>query len=151
MLQYFVRNSAFLESDPFAIAISSSMKSTDTETPRFGFDLRSSFMSSHLSRSSIMYKKGNSRFSSLSPFRNLVDLFRSSSNIESFIYPAVEQDRRRLSVLAPVPDFITSYCFRPESPSQAATSSHTVIDGLNPSDFLAEKAIFFTVEFVAVM
>ena len=51
--------------------------------------------------------------------------------------------------LAPIADFITSYCFRPASPSQEATSSQIVSDGLKPSDFFAENAIFLTVLFVA--
>ena len=43
MQQYFVGNSAFLESDPSAIAISSSINLTETDTPKFGLALRSSF------------------------------------------------------------------------------------------------------------
>ena len=49
---------------------------------------------------------------------------------------------------APMPDFITSYCFSPASPCQLATSSQIHKDGLNPSLFFAENAIFLTVLFV---
>ena len=50
-----------------------------------------------------------------------------------------------------MPLFMTSYCFSPASPCQLAISSHIHSDGLKPSDFFAEKAIFLTVEFVLSM
>ena len=151
MLQYFVMNSAFFDKEPSAIAISSSMKSLLTDTPRFGFDLRSSSMSFHFSMSSMIYKKGNSFFSLLSPFNKRVLRFRISSYIESFMYPAVVHESRMPSSLAPMPDFMTSYCFKPASPSHEAISSHTHKLGLNPSDFFALNAIFLTCAFVAMI
>ena len=150
-LQYFVMNSAFFDKEPSAMAISSSIKSTDTLTPRLGLLFLNSLMSFHFSMSSITYKKGNNFRSLLFPSRNLVDLLNISSYIESFIYPAVVHDSSMPSSLAPIPDFITSYCLRPASPSHDAISSHTQRLGLKPSDFLALNAIFLTVEFVAVM
>ena len=66
----------------------------------------------------------------------------------SEIYPDVVQLRRMPSGLAPMPLFITSYCFRPWSPGHAATSSMIASEGLKPSDLFAENAIFFTAEFV---
>ena len=46
--------------------------------------------------------------------------------------------------LAPMPDFMTSYCFSPASPCQLAISSQIVSEGLKPSDFFALNAIFLT-------
>ena len=109
-----------------------------------GFDFRSSFISFHLSGSSTMYNTGNSFRSLESPIKKRVDRFINSSKIESFIYPDVVQLNNNPSGRAPIPDFMTSYCFRPLSPSHAATSSHMHKDGLKPSDFLEENAIFFT-------
>ena len=70
----------------------------------------------------------------------------NSSNIESLIYPAVVQLNIIGSLRAPIPDFMTSYCFSPRSPSQEASSSQIQTDGLKPSDFFAENAIFLIVE-----
>ena len=50
-----------------------------------------------------------------------------------------------------MPDFMTSYCFSPLSPSHAAISSQMHREGLKPSDFFALNAIFFAVLFVAGM
>ena len=99
--------------------------------------------------SSMMYRNGRSFFSFESPNKKRVALLSISSYIESFIYPDVVQDRRIPSGLAPIPDFITSYCFNPASPSHDAISSQMQRLGLNPSDFFALNAIFLTVEFVA--
>ena len=84
----------------------------------------------------------------LSPSKKRVDRLTSSSYIPSLIYPEVVQDRSCPSGLAPIPDFMTSYCFRPLSPSQAATSSQMQRLGLKPSLFFAENAIFLTDAFV---
>ena len=133
------------------MAISSSMKSTETDTPKFGLLFRSSLISFHFSISSITYKNGNNFRSLLSPSRNRVDRLNISSYIESLMYPAVVHESKMPSSLAPMPDFITSYCLSPASPSHDAISSHTHKLGLNPSDFFALNAIFFTVELVAVI
>ena len=82
-LQYFVRNSIFLLMDPSAIAISSSMYPTETLTPRFGLAFLISFKSFHFSTSSIMYKKGASRFSLLVPLMTAVPRRISSSYMPS--------------------------------------------------------------------
>ena len=52
------------------------------------------------------------------------------------------------SGLAPIPDFITSYCFNDPSPCQLAISSQMQRLGEKPSLFRAEYASFLTVLFV---
>ena len=83
ILQYLVKNSALSDMLTSALAISSRMKLTDTLTPRFGRLLRNSFMSFHLLRSSIWYKKGSRRVSRLLPSRNCVDRLYKSSYMPS--------------------------------------------------------------------
>ena len=67
-----------------AMAISSRKKSSDTLTPMFGLAFFSSSMSSHLVMSSMMYRIGSRRRSSLLPFSTAVDRSISSSYGPSF-------------------------------------------------------------------
>ena len=97
-----------------------------------------------LSGSSTIYRNGRSFFSFESPNRKRVDLFINSSYIPSFKYPDVVQLKRRASGLAPIPLFMTSYCFNPASPCHDAISSQMHNEGLNPSDRFELNAIFFT-------
>ena len=49
------------------------------------------------------------------------------------------------SSLAPVPEIMTSYCFRPRGPDQLDISSAMTSCGLYPSAFFSLKAIFLIV------
>ena len=62
----------------------------------------------------IMFQQGYAACSRcLTTMDEMLDRLINSSNIESFIYPDVEQDSMKASGLAPMADFMTSYCFRP--------------------------------------